>query len=319
MKTAVILMSMGGPASLAEVRLFLFNLFKDPAIVRLPFFIRIPLAFYVARKREKKATDNYKKLGGHSPLLENTRAQANALDAALSPYGAFRCFVGMRYAAPFIEETMEAVKNYAPDRLVFLPLYPQFSTTTTESSLQEARKEAKRQGLKEGLEITAFHKDAGFIETMARNTDAVYTEAKQHGKPKIIFTAHGLPLSIVAAGDPYLRQCEETVAAICALMEKEKTQDAVLAYQSRVGRGAWLEPATKTALVAAAQEKRPLVLVPISFVCEHVETLVELAQDYAALGRDAGAPFIGVVPTVGIEPRFIEGLAARIVKNMEKA
>ncbi len=318
MKTAVILLSMGGPAFLAGVRPFLFNLFKDPAIMRLPFFIRIPLAFYIARKREKKATDNYKKLGGCSPLLENTMAQAKALEAALSKYGVFRCFIGMRYAAPFIEETMEAVKNYAPDRLVFLPLYPQFSTTTTESSLQEARKEAKRQGLKEGLEIIAFHKEAGFIETMARNTDAVFTEAKQHGTPKLIFTAHGLPLSIVAAGDPYPQQCEETVAAICALMEKEKTQDAVLAYQSRVGRSAWLSPATKDEVTRAAQEKRPVVLVPIVFVCEHVETLVELAQDYALRGLKAGAPFVGVVPTVGTAPRFIEGLAALIVKNIKK-
>lgn len=318
MKTAVILLSMGGPASLMAVRPFLFNLFKDPAILRLPFFIRIPLAFYVARKREKKAIENYKKLGGRSPLLENTEKQARALEAALSKQGAFRCFVGMRYAPPFVEDVMMRVKQYAPDNLVFLPLYPQYSMTTTGSSLQKARQEAKRHGLKNTTEITSFHKEPGFIETMAQNTTRLYEEAKRHGTPKIIFTAHGLPLSIVAAGDPYPQQCEETVAAILALLEKAAAKDAVLAYQSRVGRGAWLEPSTRDVLDAAAQDKRPVVLVPIAFVCEHVETLVELAQDYKARGLKAGAPFVEVVPTVGTAPRFIEGLAALIVKNMKK-
>ncbi|MFA6279525.1 MAG: ferrochelatase [Bdellovibrionales bacterium] len=320
MKTAAILMSMGGPASLEGVRPFLFNLFKDPAILRLPFFIRIPLAFYLARRREKAAIENYKKLGGSSPLLANTKAQAAALEKELSKRGAFRCFVGMRYAPPFIDEMMAEVKKYAPDRLVFLPLYPQFSTTTTASALREAQKEAKRCGFLEEpiTEVLSFHTDAGFIEAMAQKVEHVFDEAKRHGNPKVIFTAHGLPLSVVRAGDPYPQQCAETMAAILAAWKGDPPHDPALAYQSRVGRAAWQSPTTSDTVLMAAREKRPIILVPISFVSEHVETLVELEQEAVALGIDAGSPFARVVPTVGTDALFIKGLAALIVKNTEK-
>ncbi|HAX90970.1 MAG TPA: ferrochelatase [Rhodospirillaceae bacterium] len=319
MKTAVILFSMGGPASLDAVRPFLFRLFMDPAILRVPFIPRLMLAAFITFRRTKEAKKNYQQMGGHSPLLENTQAQAQALENFLNKpnEGAYRCFVGMSYAPPYIRETVAAVKNYAPDRIVLLPLYPQFSTTTSASVLRDAKKELLAQGLGQTpvSTIDNFCEEGGFITATRSLAQEAARRAQTHGEPKFLFSAHGRPLSIVAAGDPYPAQCGQTMEAVLRGWEGEKPTDPVLCYQSRVGGGEWLQPYTLAEMISAAQAKRPIVVVPLAFVCEHSETIVELGLDYKKKALEAGTPFVEIVQTVGVAPVFIEGLAHLVQKS----
>ena len=320
MKTAVILFSMGGPASLDAVRPFLFRLFMDPAILRMPFIPRLLLAAFITLRRTNEAKKNYQQMGGRSPLLENTQAQARALERFLnqSNESMYHCFVGMSYAPPFIRQAVAAVKTYAPDHIVLLPLYPQFSTTTSASVLRDAKKELRAQGLGQTSVSTIdnFCNEEGFITALRLHAQGAARRAQTHGEPKILFSAHGLPLSITATGDPYPAQCGQTMDAVLRGWEGEKPTDPVLCFQSRVGRGAWLQPYTLEEMLSAGWAKRPLVVVPLAFVSEHSETIVELGLDYKKKALEAGSPFVEIVQTVGTTPVFIEGLGKLVQKSL---
>lgn len=312
MKTAILLCSMGGPDTPQAVRPFLFRLFNDPAILRVPFFVRPLLAYLIACLRTRQAIANYEKIGGASPLLANTYEQAEALEKALQNGAPIHCFVGMSYWHPFIAETMEEIADIAPDHLIVLPCYPQYSTTTTESVKRDVQKALSRVSLSCRVSvIESFQNQAGFIAAMLDLIRPVYQEAEKFGRPRVLFSAHGLPESIVKAGDPYPEQCSQTVQALLDGWSGSAL-DYVLCYQSRVGPVAWIKPDTEDEIEKAAQAQRPVVVVPIAFVCEHSETLVELDMTYRALAEANGAPFYGVVPTVGTHPLFIEGIAALI-------
>ncbi len=314
MKTAVLLCSMGGPDSLQAVRPFLFRLFNDPCIMRVPFFVRPLLALLISLMRASEAKKNYEAMGGASPLLANTCAQADALERALSDDGGVPCFVGMSYWHPFIGETMEEIKELAPDHLIVIPLYPQYSTTTTQSVKRDVQKEINRHRMTCRVSfLENFYDDPGFVQAMIENMVPLFKEAEKAGRPRVLFSAHGLPESIVKAGDPYPTQCEATVSALLNKWQGPD-MDYVLCYQSRVGPIAWIGPDTEDEIKKAATEKRPILIVPIAFVCEHVETIVELDQTYRALAEAHGAPFYGVVPTVGTHPAFIEGMAQTVRK-----
>jgi protoporphyrin/coproporphyrin ferrochelatase len=310
-RRAVVLMNLGGPDSPAAVRPFLYNLFSDPAIIGLAAWLRLPLAWLIAARRIKTAQRIYGRLGGSSPLLLNTEAQARALETQLGPD--YRCFVAMRYWHPLTAAAVAAVKAWRPDEIVLLPLYPQYSTTTTASSLAAWQSEAKRQGLPgEPKIITSYPTESGFIAALAAAVAGVLAAAEQDGSPlRLLCSAHGLPLKIVRAGDPYPQQVQQTAAALVAALARPEL-DWVVCYQSRVGPLAWLGPSIEEEIRRAGQERVAVVVVPISFVSEHSETLVELDHDYRLLAESCGVPAYQRAPTAGTDGRFIAGLAGLV-------
>lgn len=312
-KTAVVLFNLGGPDSKDAIRPFLLNFFTDKNIIRLPYPLRYLIAQLIARKRSKKeAGISYGLLGDKSPLLENTQAQAAALETALNQTGnTHRVFVCMRYWHPMSDEVVQQVKNFAPDEIVLLPLYPQYSTTTTRSSLQEWAKSSRKYGLKTPVStICCYPLGRGFIEASAALVKEAYAKAPQG--TRMLFSAHGLPESIIEEGDPYQWQCEQSAQQIAqaAGLTPEQWQ---ICYQSRVGPKKWIGPSTDEALHKAAADKVAGVLIyPHAFVNEHVETLVEIEQEYRHLADTLGIKWFGRVETVGTDARFIDGLAAMV-------
>ncbi len=315
-RTAVVLMNLGGPDSPAAVEPFLFNLFSDRAIIDLPGILRLPLARLIARRRARVAGEIYRQLGGCSPLLANTRAQARALERALGPD--YRCFVAMRYWHPTSAEAAEEVKDWAPEAIVCLPLYPQFSTTTTASSLRAWRSAAaKAKFAAPTRTICCYPDEKGFVEAIAELIRPALIAARAVGRPpRLLLTAHGLPQKIVDGGDPYPQQVERTAAAIVALLEPGL--DWRVCYQSRVGPLKWIGPATDDEIRRAGAESVPLVVAPIAFVSEHSETLVELDRDYRRIAEDSHVPVYLRVATVGVEPLFIEALASLVRRSGQR-
>ena len=312
-KQAVVLLNLGGPDTPAAVEPFLFNLFSDPAIIRLPQPLRWAIARLIARRRAPVARDIYAHLGGGSPLLANTKAQAAALAAALAADGVTaRVFIAMRYWHPMSEAAALEVADYGSDEVLLLPLYPQYSTTTTASSIAAWRKAAAAAGITAPTRtVRCYPAEAGFIAAAAELAqDGLADVGRQApgAKPRIIFSAHGLPMKIARSGDPYVEQVEETCRALAAALDLGPG-DWELGFQSRVGPLEWVGPATDRLIVAAATAKRPILLVPVAFVSEHSETLVELDIEYRRLAAAHGADIYVRVPTVSTHPAFIAGLA----------
>ena len=314
-KVAVVLFNLGGPDRPEAVKPFLLNLFSDPAILRVPFFIRPFLARMIARSRLKPAQANYALLGGKSPLLEETEAQALALEAALPELDA-KCFIAMRYWHPFSDAAARAVRDWNPDEIVLLPLYPQYSTTTTGSSLTAWREAAARVGLTvPTTALCCYHGNSAFAAATAALVRVGFERARGElgsGVPvRVLFSAHGLPEAIVKAGDPYQFQVERTVASV--LKEwGEPGIDWSICYQSRATPQVWLGPSTEQAIERAAHDRTAVVVVPIAFVSEHSETLVELDVEYRQLAARLGVPGYFRVPTQSADSRFIAALAALV-------
>jgi ferrochelatase len=317
-RLAVVLFNLGGPDGPAAVEPFLFNLFSDPAIVRLPRPLRWIIAKLISRRRAPIAREIYGHLGGGSPLLANTRAQGQALERALGgSAGRTRVFVAMRYWHPLSDETARAVKEFSPDRIVLLPLYPQYSTTTTASSMAAWGEAAAAAGLTARSQlICCYPAEAGFIEALAQLARSALAEAAlkaPQAKIRLIFTAHGLPVKIVKAGDPYVDQVKATCAAVMAQLAGDVVEWE-LGFQSRVGPVEWIGPSTEELILKAAEEERAIVILPVAFVSEHSETLVELDIEYRRLAEARGVPAYVRAPTVGVHPAFIAGLA-RILRE----
>jgi ferrochelatase len=316
-KTAVVLFNLGGPDSLEAVKPFLRNLFSDPAIITLPTLFRLPLASFIASRRAPKARKIYEKIGGASPILGQTAMQAQALEDVLSKGdGTWRCFVCMRYWHPMTEEVVQQVRAFSPDRIVLLPLYPQFSTTTTGSSFAGWDAAVARLGVKT-TRIKSYAIEPGFIEASVDLLKRGLAEAENR-PVRVLFSAHGLPEKIIKAGDPYQREVEQTAEAIMAQLSgidgSMRSIDWSVCYQSRVGPLKWIGPSTESEIARAAADGKAIVLYPLSFVSEHSETLVELDIDYKRLAAEAGVPVYIRVPTVGTHPKFIEGLG-RLVRD----
>ena len=308
-RTAVVLFNLGGPDSLAAVQPFLQNLFSDPAIIGLPGPLRWLLARLIARQRAPLAREIYGKIGGRSPLLPLTEAQASALEAALPDLGETRVFIAMRYWHPFAAETAPAVAAFAPDEIVLLTLYPQYSTTTTASSIADWHRAAASIGLQvKTSTVCCYPTEPGWIAAQAGLIAPALEQAALAGRPRLLFSAHGLPEKIVAAGDPYQAQVEQTAAAVVAKLDR-RDLDWVVCYQSRVGPLQWIGPSTEAELQRAGQDRVPVVVVPIAFVSEHSETLVELDIEYRHRAEGWGVPAYVRVPALGTAPEFIAGLA----------
>ena len=305
-RIAVVLFNLGGPDGPGSVRPFLRNLFRDPAILRAPAPVREALAILISTLRAKSARENYAKMGGGSPLLGETQKQADALRQALSTALAgdeVKCFISMRYWKPFAKDAVAAVNAWRPDEIVLLPLYPQFSTTTTASSLKSWRDA----GGGDARSICCYPLEPGFLQAHA---DLIRESFKAAGSPanaRLLFSAHGLPEKIVKDGDPYQWQVEQTAAAVARLVPE--LPDWRVCYQSRVGPLKWIGPATEESIEEACEDGRHIILTPIAFVSEHIETLVELDEEYAELAEEFGAAGYTRVPALGVEPAFINALA----------
>jgi protoporphyrin/coproporphyrin ferrochelatase len=272
--------------------------------------LRLPIARLAARRRARTARGIYARLGGASPLVANTEAQASALDAALGD--GYRSFVAMRYWHPTSDEAAAAVKAWQPDDIICLPLYPQFSTTTTGSSLAAWRRATARHGLQQPRTVCCYPGESGFVEAMAGLIEPALERASECAKPpRLLLTAHGLPKKIVDAGDPYAAQVELSARLVVTALVRPDL-DWRVCYQSRVGPLEWIGPYTEDEIRRAGSEGVPLVVAPVSFVSEHSETLVELDIDYRRLAENAGVPAYFRVPTVGADPAFIAGLAATV-------
>ncbi|MGH7022371.1 MAG: ferrochelatase [Caulobacteraceae bacterium] len=314
-RVAVVLFNLGGPDGPADVRPFLTNLFSDPAIIGLPTPARLPLAALIAWMRERMATANYAAMGGGSPLLGETRRQAEALETALTEAGLqAKVFIAMRYWSPTIDEAVRAVAAFGPSDIVLAPLYPQFSTTTTGSSLKAWQ--GAYGGPAAVHTLCCWHDNRGLVEAHAEAIGEVWEKA---GRPKVrlLFSAHGIPVRTAERGDPYAWQVQSTCRAIAARLGAG--WDWKLCYQSRVGPLKWLGPSTSEAIAEAAAEGLGVLIDPVSFVSEHVETLIELDRDYAALARRAGVPCYLRAPALGAHPVFIAGLAGAVLGTLERA
>jgi len=289
-------------------------LFNDPAIIRLPTPARWLLAKLLSKRREPTAKNIYKKIGNKSPILEETLSQAAALQAELKTGGNFKVFVAMRYWHPFLEECILEVKAFSPDHIVLLPLFPQFSTTTTNSFLAQWAKSIERMGLcVPTSSICCYPCEPGFVEAIV-NSIKLGIEKVKHGPQgfKVLFSAHGIPIKFIKSGDPYQLHVEQTVTCILKELDVDSL-DFVICYQSRVGPVEWLKPYTDQVVIEAAKNKKALLMVPVAFVSEHSETLVELDIEYAALAKNNGAPIYERVPTVGIKRPYIKGLARMVL------
>lgn len=313
MRVAVVLFNLGGPSSLEAVEPFLFNLFNDPAIIRVPQPLRWLLARAISKRRAPIARAIYTKIGGSSPILGQTYNQASALRAALEDKTTiFETFVAMRYTAPRASDVAEQVRRFRPNKIVLLPLYPQFSTTTSRSSLREWLRQAR------ACEITApvatvccYPRNEGFITAQAALIAECIAKLPPKVRFRLLFSAHGLPERVVASGDPYQAQVEQTAEALAAALGRPSL-DWRVCYQSRVGPLKWIGPATNEEIKRAGAEGLAVVVAPIAFVSEHSETLVELDMDYAHLAAESGVPHYLRAPTVGTHAAFIEGLAALV-------
>jgi len=310
MKTAVILFNLGGPDRPEAIKAFRINLFSDRAIIRAPIFIRFWLARLIAASSAKAAMENYMLMGGRSPLLAFTQAQGRALEAACGPD--YKCFPVMRYWHPFARDVVREVKAWNPDRILLLPLYPQFSTTTTGSSLNDWREAAAAGGLvKPVTTLCCWHDDPAFAAAIAALVDEKIAEAKlalPEAKIRVLYSAHGLPESIVKAGDPYQAHVEASVAAVQAEV-KHGDVETMVCYQSRATPQTWLSPSTIEAIEQAGQDGVALVVVPIAFVSDHIETLVELDIENRELAERCGVIGYFRVRAPNDDPAFIAALA----------
>lgn len=307
-RIAVVLFNLGGPDTPAAVRPFLFNLFNDAAIIRLPQPFRWLLAQLISRRRAPIAKEIYREIGGSSPLLELTCAQAQALEKDLSEDHDVRVFVAMRYWHPMSEEAAKQVAAFAPEQIILLPLYPQFSTTTTGSSIDDWHRAAKRQGLRvPTVAIGCYPTVAGLIAAHTELIAQALEKVPAGQRVRILFSAHGLPKRVIDDGDPYQWQVEQTADAIVGTLGSEEI-DYVVCYQSKVGRLEWIGPSTDDEIKRAGEDGVGVVVVPIAFVSEHSETLVELDIEYRALAEEHGVPCYVRVSALGTHPSFIKAL-----------
>jgi ferrochelatase len=323
-RIGVLLFNLGGPEKLQDVRPFLFNLFADPDIIRLPWrAMQKPIAWLISTQRYKKSRGYYEKIGGGSPLRRITEEQARALESALQARQiTARAYVGMRYWNPFIEEALDQIRHDQLDRLVVLPLYPQFSISTTGSSLNRMRAITNETGkaLPETSVVCSFEEDPNYIGAMAAAAieELAHFPDQDPYKTHILFSAHSVPVSYIEEGDPYLEHTKRTVELIMQRLGVQRPH--TLSFQSKVGPVEWLTPATIETIPRLAREGvSQLMLVPVSFVSEHSETLYEMDILYRDVAAEAGITHYRRVPTMNCRTDFIEALASLVERAVSLA
>ena len=317
MKRAVILFNLGGPDKLENVEPFLFNLFNDPAILNLPFFFRFPLAKLIANRRAPTAKKIYQELGGSSPILKLTEEQSNALEVKLNKddiSSNYKCFVVMRCWHPRAEQVVKEVISYDPDEIILMPLYPQYSAATTGSSIKEWNNVCLKNNLKvKTSTICCYPTDTNFVEAHKKE---IIKKIKDIKNFKLIFSAHGLPEKNIKKGDPYQWQVEQSVKEIVKSLNI-KDLNWILSYQSRVGPLKWIGPSTEDIIVENSKLGKHIILVPVAFVSEHSETLVELDIEYKELAEKNGCKNYSRVPALGVNENYIKAMSGLIINKKE--
>ena len=317
MKKAIILFNLGGPDKLQNVEPFLFNLFNDPAILNLPTFIRYPLAKLIANRRAPTAKKIYQELGGSSPILQLTEKQAFALESKLNHednLSKYKCFIVMRCWHPRAQDVIKDVMNFNPDEVILMPLYPQYSAATSGSSIKEWNNICVKNNFKvKTSTICCYPTDENFIQA---HKDEILKKIKDLKNFKLIFSAHGLPEKNIKKGDPYQWQVEQSVDKIVKSLNI-KDLDWILSYQSRVGPLKWIGPSTEDIIIENSKLEKHIVLVPIAFVSEHSETLVELDIEYKELADKNGCKNYSRVPALGTNENYIKSMSNLIINKQD--
>ncbi|OFV95881.1 MAG: ferrochelatase [Acidobacteria bacterium RIFCSPLOWO2_12_FULL_54_10] len=320
-KIGVVLFQLGGPDSLEAVEPFLYNLFCDPDIIDFPFakIARQPLAKLISISRAKKVRDHYAHIGGKSPIVEWTKRQAAALEEELRTHQDARVAIAMRYWHPFTDEAIEKLRREECNELVLLPLYPQYSHTTTRSSYNEWQRRFKPT-MFPGANIHAiqsYHDHPAYIDCMVEKVNETLARFPGEARPHLVFSAHGVPVSVIQAGDPYQRHVEETTRLV---LERGKWElPFTVCYQSKVGSSRWLEPSIHTVTHQMAEKKeRHVLVIPIAFVSDHIETLheidVEVREEMLALGVEQ----FEMMPGLNTSPKFIQTLVELVLARVTK-
>ena len=317
MKKAVILFNLGGPDKIENVEPFLFNLFNDPAILNLPTLLRYPLAKLISNRRAPIAKKIYEELGGSSPILKSTKEQSSALEIKLhqtQTKDEYKCFIVMRCWNPRAQDVIKNVQIFNPDEVILMPLYPQFSAATSGSSIKEWKDVCKKNNYSISTStICCYPTDDNFIRA---HTKEIIKKIKDLKNFKLIFSAHGLPEKNIKKGDPYQWQVEQSVKKIVESLN-DKNLDWVLSYQSRVGPLKWIGPSTENIIIENSKIGKHIVLVPIAFVSEHSETLVELDIEYKEIADANGCKNYTRVPALGTNADFIKAMSDLIIKKNE--
>ncbi len=321
-RVGVLLLNLGGPDKLEDVRPFLFNLFADPEIIRLPApWMQKPLAWLISTLRAGKSQENYKEIGGGSPLRQITEAQGSALAEKLQEWGRdVKVYIGMRYWHPFTEEAIAEIKGDNLDKLVVLPLYPQFSISTSGSSFRVLEEMWRTDKELRQIDYTLVPSWYDHPQYVAAMVDLIRQELDQFEEPDkahIFFSAHGVPQSYVEeAGDPYQKEIEQCTRLIMEALGR--SNDYTLAYQSRVGPVEWLQPYTEDSLNELGEKGvKDLLVIPISFVSEHIETLQEIDMEYREVAEEAGITNFRRVPALNTHPTFIECLSNLVTESLD--
>ena len=313
MKKAIILFNLGGPDSLDAVQPFLFNLFNDPAIINLPGIFRYPLAKFISNRRAPVAKAIYAEMGGKSPILQETQSQAEAIEEALrKEKDEYKCFIVMRCWNPRAADVIKKVKKYNPLQIILLPLYPQYSNATSGSSIKEWLDICKKENLNvETKTICCYPTEKNFILSYS-NLIKKKINLKKLPETILIFSAHGLPENKIKQGDPYQWQIENTVKQLVKKLSI-KNLNYILSYQSRVGPLKWIGPSTETIIKEESKKKKIIIVVPVAFVSEHSETLVELDIEYKKLAVESGSKDYLRVPALTVDSDFINSLKSSIL------
>jgi ferrochelatase len=314
-KIGVVLFQLGGPDSLDAIEPFLYNLFCDPDIIDFPFarIARQPLARLISTTRARHVRQHYAEIGGRSPILEFTRLQARALEAELRLDFDARVVVAMRYWHPFTAEAIHELEAHAPEEIVLLPLYPQYSRTTTGSSLNEWKRRFQPNGWNPRVHaVTEFYEEVGYIDAVVESIRESLAQFDNPAEVDMVFSAHSVPVAVIDAGDPYQRQIERTVELVWS--QGRWPGRRRLCYQSKVGASKWLQPSMHATLKhVAGQGGRRVLVIPISFVSDHVETLHEIDIEHRAEAMALGIQEYRMVPGLNDAPRFI-GVLGELVR-----
>jgi len=317
--TAVLLLNLGGPDSLDAVEPFLYNLFRDPDVIDYPVgqWIRNKIAASIARKRAPVVQDYYRLIGGKSPILDHTKAQASLLEKALRPHGAYTCLIGMRYWHPMIDTAVNTALGIAAKRCIVLPLFPHYSLATTGSAFAEVRR-LLRQRAASRMEvrfIDDWHDHPAYIAALADRIKAGLAEIPPpHERVHLVFSAHGLPEKLIKRGDPYQRQIEETVRLTVKSVGYDDAR-VHLCYQSRVGPLKWIGPSTEELMKElAGRGVRTVLVVPVSFVSDHLETLYEIDILYKRMAEQLGITGWHRAPSLNDAPLFINALKTIVLE-----
>ncbi|MEO8592137.1 MAG: ferrochelatase [Candidatus Solibacter sp.] len=319
MKLGVVLFQLGGPDSLESIEPFLYNLFSDPDIIDFPFarIARQPLARLISTFRAKHVAQHYAQIGGKSPILENTERQATALEAELRKYFDARVVIAMRYWRPFTAEAIHQLEEFQPGEVVLLPLYPQYSRTTTGSSLNEWTRHFRPNGWRPRLHaIEQFHEDPAYLEALVHTVNCSIGEFADPRDVDVIFSAHSVPVAVIDNGDPYQRHIERTVDLVWQHGRWPARRH--LCYQSKVGASKWLAPSMhETVCRLASEHRRHLLIVPVSFVSDHVETLYEIDIEHREQARSLGIDDYRMTPGLNDSPAFIQALVGLVRRTLQ--